>query len=110
MPDTPTFVSISDMARVLNYEFKTDPPIATTTPYGWWKRQKVNNMTPPMPKPVRVSGNSVLFRRNDIIKWYGHWKGIKPLYLASEEDALRDQADEILNALGSARSRRRKRG
>jgi predicted DNA-binding transcriptional regulator AlpA len=109
MPDTPTFVSISDLARVLNYEFKTDPPIAETTPYSWWKRQKSNNMNPPMPKPVRVSGNSVLFRRNDIIKWYGHWKGIKPLYLASTEDEIRDKADEILSELVTAK-RRRKRG
>lgn len=108
----PDFITLSEMARVLNYEFGLEPKIATTTPYDWWKRNKVGAIKLKMPKPYRVSGNSVLFRRNDVIQWYAHWKGLRPLYVQSiVEDDVRGKVEEVLEALtGEGTRKRRRRG
>lgn len=72
-----TTVLLREMADLLNEEFKPEEPIGQATPYDWWKRQKAQELSVPMPEPIRMVGRSPVFLWRDIKKWYKLYKGIK---------------------------------
>lgn len=67
-----TTVILSEMAARLSEEFKV--PIATLTPYDWWKRSKKDQISIPMPLPIRWVGRSPVFLWRDIRRWYAAFK------------------------------------
>ena len=79
-------INLKEMAAVVNHEFQLDPKVADLTPYDWWRRNKDDNMNPRMPKPVMMAGRVAVFRRREIVEWYGQWKGIKPRWKETQED------------------------
>lgn len=71
-------VMLNEMAGQLNEQFARylDRPVASHTPYDWWKRTKNGDISEPLPKPIIVVGNSPVFRWNEIIAWFVRYRGI----------------------------------
>lgn len=65
-----TTVVMSEMADRLNKDLELKPKIAQSTPYDWWKRTKNNQISQPMPKPIRMIGTSPVFLWRDVVRWY----------------------------------------
>lgn len=63
-----TTVIMSEMAERLSEEFGVS--IAMLTPYDWWKRTKNEDISIPMPQPIRMVGRSPVFLWRDIRRWY----------------------------------------
>lgn len=67
-----TTVILSEMAERLSDEFGIS--IAALTPYDWWKRTKKEEISIPMPQPIRWVGRSPMFLWRDIRRWFVAYK------------------------------------
>lgn len=87
MPANPDHIILGDMADRLNKQFgrHLDEPIASTTPYSWWKRHKKGDLPEPMPTPLWFVGRSPVFRWGDIVRWFIRYKGIGKLTVNVKE-------------------------
>lgn len=89
LDDPRRFVSIAEIADLLNAFFKPDPPVGQATPYIWWHRSKANlDISLPMPRPSMVLGRTGAERpywfQEALLHWYGAWRGIEvPVSLAA---------------------------
>jgi hypothetical protein len=69
-----TTVILSEMAERLSEEFNT--PIASLTPYDWWKRTKADSIAISLPNPIRWVGRSPVFLWRDVKRWYAAYKEV----------------------------------
>ncbi len=64
-----SYLTLNHMAAFLSTRF--DRTIATTTPYWWWKVNKVGQLPVEMPEPVQTHGQSPMWKPDEIESWYG---------------------------------------
>jgi len=77
--DPRTILGLSRVAAVVSEFFDLDPVVNYDTPFVWWDRSKRNyGISLPMPEPIRYGGDgrSPLFYQEQIIHWYGQWRGL----------------------------------
>lgn len=75
---TPSLVTLKNMASRLNafpaVSVRLESPIATMTPYDWWRRTKEETLSHPMPDPaflIRGAGKPTpVWSWPAIISWY----------------------------------------
>jgi len=74
-------IGLSQIADLLNGHFNLDGKraIGARTPKMWWYRTQHKRLEMPMPDPVQRLGarQSPYWKAEQIIKWYGDWKGLK---------------------------------
>ena len=73
-------IGLSQIASLLNDHFglKGKREIGARTPKMWWYRSQRGELESRMPEPIQRLGArlSPYWRAEQIIKWYGEWKGL----------------------------------
>jgi hypothetical protein len=68
-------VTLSNMAAKIEAEFGIE--MNPNTPYAWWRRNKVNDLPIPMPRPeLWIGQRSPVWKWAAILAWYKAWKGL----------------------------------
>ena len=83
----PEQITLAEMSKKLNSMFLAhlDEPISELTPYDWWKRTKLGEISEPLPKPLMIVGRSPVFKWSEIVAWFVRYKGLAKAKVKVEE-------------------------